>query len=120
MGGVFIAGAAQFVKDITDSVSQGSGAAAKAMALLSKPELQKEPLLARVDPEICAGCGRCKDQCAYGAISIDPIRHVAVVNEALCEGCGACSANCPTTAIQVVNFKKGQVIRAVDVLAEVF
>ena len=120
VGGVFIAGAAQFVKDITDSVSQGSGAAAKAMALLSKPELEKEPLLAKVDPEICAGCGRCKDQCAYGAIDIDPVRHVAVVNEALCEGCGACSANCPTTAIQVINFKKGQIIRAVDVLAEVF
>ena len=120
VGGVFIAGAAQFIKDITDSVSQGSGAAAKAMALLSKPQLEKEPLLARVDTEICAGCGRCKDQCAYGAISIDPVRHVAVVNEALCEGCGACSANCPTTAIQVVNFKKSQVIRAVDVLAEVF
>jgi len=120
VGGVFIAGAAQFVKDITDSVSQGSGAAAKAMTLLSRPQLEKEPLLAKVDTEICAGCGRCKDQCAYGAISIDPVRHVAVVNEALCEGCGACSANCPTTAIQVVNFKKGQIIRAVDVLAEVF
>ena len=120
VAGVFIAGSAQFIKDITDSVSQASGAAAKAMAMLSKPNLEKEPLLAKVDPEICAGCGRCKDQCAYGAISIDPVRHVAVVNEALCEGCGACSANCPTTAIQVVNFKKNQIIRAVDVLAEVF
>ena len=120
VAGVFIAGSAQFIKDITDSVSQASGAAAKAMAMLSKPQLEKEPLLANVDPEICAGCGRCKEMCAYGAIDIDPKRHVAVVNEALCEGCGACSANCPTTAIQVVNFKKGQIIRAVDVLAEVF
>ena len=120
VAGIFIAGSAQFIKDITDTVSEASGAAAKAMAMLSKPTLEKEPLLAKVDPEICAGCGRCKDQCAYGAISIDPVRHVAVVNEALCEGCGACSANCPTTAIQVVNFKKNQIIRAVDVLAEVF
>jgi len=120
VAGVFIAGSSQFIKDITDSVSQASGAAAKAMAMLSQPKLEKEPILAKVDTEICAGCGRCKDQCAYGAISIDPVRHVAVVNEALCEGCGACSANCPTTAIQVVNFKKGQIIRAVDILAEVF
>ncbi len=119
VGGVFIAGAAQFVKDITDSVSQASGAAAKAMALLSKQTLEKEPLIAKVNTEICAGCGRCKEACAYGAITIDPIRHVSVVNEALCEGCGACSANCPTTAIEVINFKKGQVVRAVDILAEV-
>ena len=120
VGGVYIAGASQFIKDITDSVAQGSGAAAKALGILSKPELEKEPLLAKVDAEICAGCGRCKEMCAYEAISIDPVRHISVVNEALCEGCGACSANCPTTAIQVVNFKKGQIVRAVDVLAEVF
>ncbi len=120
VAGVYIAGSAQFIKDITDSVSQASGAAAKALGILSKSHLEKEPLLAMVDPEICAGCGRCKEVCAYGAIEIDPKRHVAVVNEALCEGCGACSANCPTTAIQVVNFSKSQIIKAVDILAEVF
>ncbi len=119
VAGIFIAGAGQFIKDITDSVSQASGAAAKALALLSRPQLEKEPLIAQVDTEICAGCGRCKEACAYGAITIDPVRQVAVVNQALCEGCGACSANCPTTAINIVNFRKEQVLRSVEILSEV-
>ena len=116
--GIFIAGAAQFPKDITDTVSQASGAAAKVLSMFGKPKLTKEPLVANVDTEICAGCGICKEQCAYGAITIDPKKKVSVVNEALCEGCGACAAVCPSGAMQLRNLNSKQVIRMVEVLTE--
>ncbi len=116
--GIFIAGAAQFPKDITDTVSQASGAAAKVLSMFAKPKLTKEPLVANVNTEICAGCGICKEQCAYGAITIDPKKKVSVVNEALCEGCGACAAVCPSGAMQLRNLNKKQIIRMVEVLTE--
>ncbi len=116
--GIFIAGAAQFPKDITDTVSQASGAAAKVLTIFAQPDLEKEPLIAQVDTEICAGCGICKEQCAYGAITIDPKKKVSVVNEALCEGCGACAAVCPSGAMQLRNLNKKQIIRMVEVLTE--
>ncbi|HDI83310.1 MAG TPA: FAD-binding protein [candidate division WOR-3 bacterium] len=116
--GVFIAGAAQFPKDITDTVSQASGAAGKVLALFSKPELTKEPTIAQADIEVCAGCGFCRDVCAYDAITIDPRRKVSVVNEALCEGCGACSAACPSGAMTLKNLAKTQVFDMVEVATE--
>jgi len=116
--GVYIAGADQFPKDITDTVSQASGAAGKVLALFSKPELTREPTIATVDTEVCAGCGFCEDACAYEAIKIDPRRKISVVNEALCEGCGACSAVCPSGAMTLKNFAKSQVFDMVEVATE--
>jgi len=116
--GVFIAGAAQFPKDITDTVSQASGAAGKVLALFSKPELTREPTIAQADIEVCAGCGFCRDVCAYDAITIDPKRKVSVVNEAVCEGCGACSAACPSGAMTLKNLAKTQVFDMVEVATE--
>ncbi len=112
-GGIFIAGVAQYPKDITDAVSQASGAASKVLYLFSQPELVRSPMIARVDAEICAGCGYCEKACAYEAIKVDPIKKVASVNEALCEGCGACAAACPSGAAQHTNFFKNQIISMV-------
>jgi len=118
--GIFIAGAAQFPKDITDTVSQASGAAGKVLALFSKPAVKREPTIAQVDTEVCAGCGFCRDACAYGAITIDPKKKVSVVNEALCEGCGACAAVCPSGAMSLKNLTKIQVFEMVKVATEEF
>ena len=116
--GIFIAGAAHFPKDISDTVSQASGAAAKVLGLFSRNALEHEPIVAQVETEICAGCGNCVSACAYDAVKLDPRKKVAVVNPNLCEGCGACSANCPSGAIQVKNFTKSQLLDMVSVLTE--
>jgi len=102
--GIFLAGVCQYPKDITDTASQASGAASKVQALFSQPYLTREPVIARVDKEICAGCGTCEDVCAYGAIEVDTILNHAVVNEALCEGCGSCAGACPSGAVEHINF----------------
>ncbi len=114
--GIFIAGAAHFPKDITDTVSQASGAASKVQALLSRQFLEREPLIAEADPEVCAGCGYCVNACSYSAVQIDPIQKVAKVNEALCEGCGACAAACPSGAMSLRNLTKPQVMQMIEVM----
>ncbi len=114
--GVYIAGAAQFPKDITDCVAQGSGAAGKILALFSNEQLVHDPTVAAVDIEICRGCGMCESICTYDAVEVDEERGVAVVNEALCEGCGACAAACPSGAMRHRNYRKRQIL---DMITEV-
>jgi heterodisulfide reductase subunit A len=112
--GIFIAGAAQYPKDITDSVAQGSAAAAKIINILTKEYIEREPMVAYVDNEICSGCGLCVAICPYDAIEIHKIMKIAVVNEKICEGCGGCSAICRSGAIQIKNVFKQQIIDMVD------
>ncbi len=111
--GIFIAGMCQFPKDITDTVSQASGAASKVLDIFSHDELYQEPLIAGVDDDLCTGCGYCENVCAYNAIEIDPKKR-ARVNEVLCTGCGACAATCPSGAIQLRNFTRRQMISMIE------
>ena len=110
-GGIFIAGCCQAPKDIQDSVAQASGAAARAANILSKKELEAEPLISCVEEELCSGCSTCISVCAYNAIELvkgEEDKQVAKVNEALCMGCGACVASCPSGAMQQHGFKDKQ------------
>ncbi len=107
-GGVFFAGAGQAPKDIPDSVSQGSGAAAKAMDLLAKPTLSQDPQVVEIDEERCSGCGLCLGQCPYGALELNS-RGIAEVNEILCEGCGTCVSGCPSNSLSLKNQTDEQV-----------
>jgi heterodisulfide reductase subunit A len=112
--GVFSVGCCQGPKDITDTVAQASGAAARALALISRGKVPMEAATALVDEEVCSGCGYCVAACAYTAIEIDPKRKVARVNEVLCKGCGACAVNCPSKAIQLKNFTPKQIMDMID------
>jgi heterodisulfide reductase subunit A len=110
-GGIFIGGCCQAPKDIQDSVAQASGAAARAADILSKKELEAEPLISCVEEELCSGCSTCISVCAYNAIELvkgEEDKKVAKVNEALCMGCGACVASCPSGAMQQRGFKDEQ------------
>jgi len=53
---------------------------------------------AKVDKNICSGCGACESQCPVGAITV---RDVAGVDENLCTGCGACVEVCPLDALSM-------------------
>ena len=113
--GIYLAGTAQWPRDIPDTVASASAAASKVISLFSRPELTHEPVVAQVDDEICSGCGVCVGICAYKAITLDEKRKVAVVNEALCEGCGACAATCPSKAMQHKNWTHRQMLTMIDV-----
>ncbi len=53
------------------------------------------------DPEVCSGCGECKERCQVNAI--DLIDDVAVVNRDQCIGCGLCVSTCPTEAMKLIS-----------------
>jgi len=112
--GVYITGCAQAPKDIPETVAQASAAAARVLAVFSKPELEADPLISEVDEEVCAGCGLCVEICKYGAREINELKKVAEVNEALCLGCGACISACPSNASIHRNLTKGQILRMVE------
>jgi heterodisulfide reductase subunit A len=110
--GIFLAGACQGLKDIPYSVSQGSGSAGRAATILSKKQVEIEPIVAVVDAAKCrnvkATCGLCVKACPYGA-PLAPEGKAATINPALCHGCGTCVAECPTDAITQMHFTDEQI-----------
>ena len=114
--GIFLAGAAQFPKDIPEAVAQGAGAASKVLQLFAQPELVAEPTVAAVDEELCVGCGRCVLACPYEARTLHPWKRLATVNAALCQNCGACAAACQNKATVMRNLAPEQVLAMVEAL----
>ncbi|MCW4001825.1 MAG: hydrogenase iron-sulfur subunit, partial [Candidatus Bathyarchaeota archaeon] len=110
--GIFLAGACQGPKDIPYSVSQGSGAAARAATILSQPTWKIEPIIAEVIPNVCRNikvkCGICEKKCPYGAIKA-VVGQPAQVTAAMCHGCGTCVAECPADAITQMHFTDPQI-----------
>jgi len=120
--GIFLAGACQGPKDIPYSVSQGSGAAARAATILSKPSVKIEPIISVVDPEKCRNtkvkCGICVSKCPYGAIKAEPSLPAQVI-AAMCHGCGTCVAECPADAITQMHFTDAQIFAQIAAALEV-
>ena len=127
--GVFLSGTCQGPKDIPETVSQASAAAAKVIGLLCKDKLTGNPCVAHSDEMMCNGCSTCEKVCPYGAITyIDKefrmpdrttrVRRVASVNEAVCQGCGACTVACMSGAMDLKGFMNKQIIAEVDAICK--
>ena len=113
--GIYLAGTAQWPKDIPDTLASASGAASRILSLFSRKELLHEPAIAFVNERICVGCEQCVSVCAYKATTLDAEKKVARVNEAVCEGCGACVVACPSKAMKHKNWTPRQFFDMVDV-----
>ncbi|MCU0821453.1 MAG: hydrogenase iron-sulfur subunit [Spirochaetes bacterium] len=113
--GIFFCGCAEGPKDIKESVTQASAAAARAMRLMNPGHLKVESITAEVDPEKCTMCGLCAKVCPYNAITVDKHKNMpAHVTAAACAGCGNCSAECPTKAITMHHFTDVQIIAQIN------
>jgi heterodisulfide reductase subunit A len=115
--GVYLAGTSQGSKDVRESIAQALAAAGKAGALLARGEIEKEPLTARLVPDLCAGCMRCVKVCPYAAIQqIGPPGKDGTVKiiEAACMGCGTCAAECNFAAIEMPYFTREQILAQID------
>ncbi len=127
--GIYLSGACQGPKDIPETVSQASAAAAKVLGLLSKNTLKGNPCVAQSDELMCNGCSSCANVCPYGAITYEnkefrmpdrttKVRRVAGVNPAVCQGCGACTVACPSGAMDLNGFKNNQIMAEVDAICK--
>jgi heterodisulfide reductase subunit A len=117
--GVYLAGLAHWPKFLDETIAQASGAAARAMTIISKDFLKTEGIIAAVNDMGCNGCGVCEPVCEYKAITIvkdpaNPEKLKAIVNEGLCKGCGTCVAACPSGAMEQKGFKNEQMIAVID------
>ena len=104
MNGIFLAGACQAPKDIPDTVSHASAAAAHALDLSICAKIEIPHTIAWIDKEVCQSCLTCLRQCEYGAIEYDKWKKIPAVNQAICQGCGSCLRNCPNGAIHLWQF----------------
>jgi heterodisulfide reductase subunit A len=130
--GIFLAGACQAPKDIPESVSAASGAAAKVLGLFSNSELTRDPLVAvvnRMAPPLfstCIGCFLCQPVCPYNAIEREEfktrdgklLKAVAKINPGLCQGCGTCVALCRSKSIDIYGYSNQQMYTEVAALLD--
>lgn len=115
--GVYVAGLAHWPKHIDECIAQASGAASRALTVISKSELVSEGVIASVNEKYCDGCGVCEGCCEYSAIEIvevEPGKLRSVVNAGLCKGCGCCVAACPSGAMEQKGFKNNQIQAEID------
>jgi heterodisulfide reductase subunit A len=112
--GVYLCGLAHSPRAIDETMAQAQAAAVRAVALLAKKELMATPIIASVNPRLCAACGVCVEVCPYGARVLEPGMPHAEVVEVLCQGCGACVVACPNKASQQKGFEFLQISEMLD------
>jgi heterodisulfide reductase subunit A len=112
--GIFVAGAAQGPKDIPATVAQGAAAAARVQGMITKGEVEIEPVVATIDEENCSGCRICNTLCPFNAIEYLEDKEVSHVNTALCKGCGTCVAACPAQVISGAHYSNDQIFAEIE------
>jgi len=117
-GGIFFAGCAESPKDIKDSVTQASAAAARAGILMAKGKVTVEAITPIAYPEKCTACGLCVKVCPYNALTLDKEKKRVAVIEAACGGCGTCAAECTFGALTQSHFTDEQIIAQIDAMTE--
>ena len=105
--GIHTAGCVHRLQDIAASRRDGAAAALKAIQVVEKASVG-----AAVHPRVgelgfpqffmqkCTACGRCTQECPFGALELDSQRH-PVINPNRCRRCGICMGACP---VQVISF----------------
>jgi heterodisulfide reductase subunit A len=117
-GGVFFAGCAEGPKDIKDSVTQASAAAARAGILMAQGKVTVEAITPIAFPDKCKVCGLCVKVCPYNAIVLNKdLKRIELI-EAACGGCGTCAAECPFGALTQKHFTDKQIVAQIDAVTE--
>jgi len=116
LDGIYLAGACQGPKDLSESITQGSGAAAKVLALLAHDTVTLDGLISQVDPDKCIGCESCFKECPFQAVEMvgEGKKRQARIIEAACKGCGVCAGACPSGAIIARGFTDEMILAQID------
>jgi heterodisulfide reductase subunit A len=119
--GIYLAGCVESPKDVKDSVTQASAAAARASILLNAGKTKVEAITSQIDVDKCNYCGICAKVCPYNAI-LAPDRKAEkapVIIQAACAGCGGCAAECPQDAIEMRHFTDAQIMAQIEAILAV-
>ncbi|MDA8072006.1 MAG: hydrogenase iron-sulfur subunit [Actinomycetota bacterium] len=105
--GIYAAGAVHRSQDVAASRRDGAAAALKAVQVVEKASTGEavHPRVGELGyPQFfmqkCTACGRCTQECPFGALELDEARH-PVINPNRCRRCGICMGACP---VQVISF----------------
>ncbi len=117
--GITISGACQGPKNIMETVNSALSAATKSYSYVSKGELELEPIIARIDKDLCTWCNACARACPFDAVKMeeDKTKAYAVINSSVCKGCGMCLPVCPTDAINLIAYSNTEIESMIDGLA---
>jgi heterodisulfide reductase subunit A len=117
--GITICGACQGPKNIMESVNSALSAAAKSFSYVSKGELELEPIIAKIEKDLCTWCGACTEACPFDVIRMvkDEKKDIAAINNSVCKGCGMCLPVCPTDAINLIAYSNSEIESMIDALA---
>ena len=106
--GIYSAGAVRKPMDLQAAATDGAAAALKAIQAAEKAALG-----AAVHPRVgdlsfpsfflqkCTVCGRCSQECPFGAIELVPEKNPPFVVTNRCRRCGTCMGACP---VQIISF----------------
>jgi heterodisulfide reductase subunit A len=116
LDGIFLAGACQGPKDLSESITQGSGAAAKVLALMAHDTITLDGLVCEVDPDTCIGCKSCYQECPFQAVEMvgEGKKSKARIIEAACKGCGVCAGACPSGAVLARGFTDDMILAQIN------
>ena len=117
--GITISGTSQGPKNIMETINSALSAATKSYSYISKGELELEPLVAKVDKDLCSWCDACTKACPFDAVKMTVAagKQVASINNSVCKGCGMCLPVCPTDAIDLISFSNREIEDMIDALA---
>jgi quinone-modifying oxidoreductase subunit QmoB len=106
--GIYSAGCVRKAMDMAGSAGDATGAALKAIQsiVLSSAGAAVHPRVNDLSfPSIflqkCTVCGRCSQECPFGAIELTPEKNTPIVVTNRCRRCGTCMGACP---VQVISF----------------
>lgn len=116
--GITIAGACQGPKNIAESVNSALSAATKSYSIISKGEVESQPLVATIDPAKCSWCGACEEACPFDAIlKVDKDgKTIAEINNTVCKGCGMCAPVCEPDAVDLIACSSAEIMSMIDAL----
>jgi len=114
--GIYIGGSAKWPVDITEAITQGYAAAARASRVLSHESLEVDgatSYLPEHNKSLCTGCEICIKVCPFNAIIKNEEDEIEII-EALCKGCGVCAATCTNQAIVIRHFTDEQIFSEIE------
>ncbi|MFQ6759314.1 MAG: CoB--CoM heterodisulfide reductase iron-sulfur subunit A family protein [Deltaproteobacteria bacterium] len=120
--GTYVCGLAHSPRSMDETIAQAQAAAGRACQPLARGAITPAPIVSKVDPELCIGCGACESFCPYKAIEIykENKGRKARTLTASCKGCGVCAARCPTMAIDMGRFTLNGIMAQIQAFGEAY